>query len=185
MGIAKARSYMGVVFQEQILFNDSIRNNLKIGIKLDEEITSDKVLWDALGLANAQGFVKELPLGLDTIIGSNGVSLSGGQKQRIAIARVILSNPPLLLLDEATSALDSISEEAIKASLHELYKSRTSIVIAHRLSTILDLDRLILLDKGKIVEMGSHKELLEAKGKYAKLFKAQKKGFLNWKGDDE
>lgn len=123
-------------------------------------------------------FIDKLPNGLDTIVGERGVKLSGGQRQRIAIARAILKDAPILVLDEATSALDSESEKLIQASLETLMKGRTSIVIAHRLSTIAKLDRIIVLDDGKIIEDGSHEKLLRLGGVYASLWNHQSGGFI-------
>ena len=137
----------------------------------------DEVLA-AARLAGAHEFILELPEGYDTKVGERGASLSGGQRQRIAIARAILKNAPILVLDEATSALDSESEKLIQASLGTLMKDRTSIVIAHRLSTIAKLDRIIVLDNGKIVEDGTHTELINQNGTYATLWKHQSGGFI-------
>lgn len=160
--------------QEPALFHRSIRDNIGYG-KLDA--TDDDVLR-AARQAYAYEFIKDMPKGIDTMVGERGVKLSGGQRQRIAIARAILKDAPILVLDEATSALDSESEKLIQQSLTELMKDRTSIVIAHRLSTIAKLDRIIVLDNGQIVEDGSHSELLKNSGVYANLWKHQSGGFI-------
>jgi ATP-binding cassette subfamily B protein len=168
------RSAIAFVPQDPFLFHRSLRENIAYG-KLG---ATDKEILSATKRANAFEFISDLPNSLDTIVGERGVKLSGGQRQRIAIARAILKDAPILVLDEATSALDSESEKLIQASLSELMKNRTSIVIAHRLSTIAKLDRIIVLDKGAIVEDGSHKELLEKAGIYANLWKHQSGGFI-------
>lgn len=169
------RRSIAYVPQEPLLFHRSLRENIAYG-KLD---ATDDEIHQATKRANADAFIAELPDGLDTIVGERGVKLSGGQRQRIAIARAILKDAPILVLDEATSALDSESEKLIQASLDELMKDRTSIVIAHRLSTIAKLDRIIVLDKGKIVEDGTHAELIKKNGVYAKLWKHQSGGFID------
>jgi ATP-binding cassette subfamily B protein len=133
----------------------------------------------AVKQANAYEFIKDLPNGLDTIVGERGVKLSGGQRQRIAIARAILKDAPILILDEATSALDSESEKLIQAALEKLMHGRTSIVVAHRLSTIAQLDRIVVLDHGRIAEEGSHADLLQQKGTYASLWSHQSGGVID------
>lgn len=160
--------------QEPLLFHRSLRENIAYGkpSATDDEIT------EAAIKANAYDFIKSLPKGYDTLVGERGVKLSGGQRQRIAIARAILKDAPILVLDEATSALDSESEKLIQDALQKLMKGRTSIVIAHRLSTIAKLDRIIVLDNGKIIEDGTHAELLQKKGTYAKLWSHQSGGFI-------
>lgn len=163
------RDQMGLVTQDAILFNDSIRNNINLG---NSEAT-DKEIIEALKIANAWEFVKELPTGLDTTIGDGGNKLSGGQKQRLSIARAVLKNPPIMILDEATSALDTESEQLVQKALENMMLNRTSIVIAHRLSTIQKADKILVLQKGKIIEQGKHQELLEAKGMYYKLVSMQ------------
>lgn len=168
------RSVCSFVPQDSSLFNRSIREN----VLYSRPDVSDNELDDALRLAQAYEFVAALPKGVDTIIGERGVKLSGGQRQRIAIARAILQNAPLLILDEATSALDSVSEQSIQKALHELMKNRTSVVIAHRLSTIKHLDCIIVLDKGSVIEQGTHDELIARDGIYADLWKRQKDGFI-------
>ena len=159
------RSQIGLVTQDSILFNNSIRNNLKIG---NENANEDEII-NALKVANAWEFVKELPEGIDTNIGDSGNSLSGGQKQRLSIARAVLKNSPIMVLDEATSALDTESEQLVQVALENMMKNRTSIVIAHRLSTIQNADLIIVMKQGQIVEQGKHQELLDRKGMYQKL----------------
>jgi ATP-binding cassette subfamily B protein len=171
---ASLRSQIAYVPQEPFLFHRSLRDNIAYGVPG----ASDKQILGAAHRAHALEFIEKLPHGLDTIVGERGVKLSGGQRQRIAIARAILKDAPILILDEATSALDSESEQLIQASLDELMEGRTSIVIAHRLSTIAKLDRIIVLDEGKIVEEGTHEALLKQKGLYAKLWKHQSGGFI-------
>jgi ATP-binding cassette subfamily B protein len=168
------REAIAYVPQEPLLFHRSLRENIAYGKPgaTDEEIES------AAHKAHAMEFIEKLPHGLDTTVGERGVKLSGGQRQRIAIARAILKDAPILVLDEATSALDSESEKLIQASLSELMKGRTAIVIAHRLSTIQKMDRVVVLEHGKISEDGSHTELLKHKGTYAQLWAHQSGGFI-------
>jgi ATP-binding cassette subfamily B protein len=163
------RQNIGFVQQNVFLFDDTIRENLKYG-KVD---ATDEQLWLALDAANLGDFVRSLPLGLDTQVGERGTLLSGGQKQRISIARVFLKNPQILIFDEATSSLDTESEELINEAFHRLSKGRTAIVIAHRLTTVKHADCILVLDGGKLVESGTHEELLEADGQYARLYKTQ------------
>ena len=165
----KLRSFMGIVTQEPILFNDTVANNLRIA-KPD---ATEKELQNAAEIANALSFIKALPQAFDTVIGERGNKLSGGQKQRLSIARAVLKNPEILILDEATSALDTESERLVQDALIEMMKSRTSIVIAHRLSTIQNVDLIIVLQDGKIVERGTHDELISKKGAYNKLIELQ------------
>ena len=157
-----------------MLFHRSLRENIMYG---KPDATEEEVV-QAARRANALEFIEKLPEGFDTLVGERGVKLSGGQRQRIAIARAILKDAPVLILDEATSALDSESEKLIQEALTELMKGRTSIVIAHRLSTISKLDRIIVMDDGKIIEDGNHETLLEAKGQYARLWAHQSGGFI-------
>ncbi len=168
------RRSIAYVPQEPMLFHRSISENIAYG-KLGS--TKAEIL-EAAEKAQAKEFIEKLPKGFDTLVGERGVKLSGGQRQRIAIARAILKDAPIIVLDEATSALDSESERLIQNALKELMQDRTSIVIAHRLSTISHLDRIIVLHDGKIVEDGTHKELLQRKGTYAKLWSHQSGGFL-------
>ncbi len=163
------RSLMGLVTQDSILFNDSVKNNILLG---KEDATDDEII-DALKIANAWEFVKDLPNGIDTNVGDSGNKLSGGQKQRLSIARAVLKNPPIMILDEATSALDTESERLVQVALENMMKNRTSIVIAHRLSTIQKADMIVVMQKGKIVEQGKHQELLEQKGVYNNLVAMQ------------
>jgi len=168
------RANISYVPQEPILFHRSLRDNIAYG-KPDATLEEVK---QAAESAHAAEFIEKLPHSYDTMVGERGVKLSGGQRQRIAIARAILKNAPILVLDEATSALDSESEKLIQSSLKELMKQRTSIAIAHRLSTIQQLDRIIVLEDGAIVEQGSHSQLLKQNGSYADLWKHQSGGFI-------
>ena len=164
------RSHVALVSQQVVLFNGSIRDNIAYGELQD---AAPAKIYDALDNANARGFVDELPEELDTKIGDDGFLLSGGQRQRLAIARALLKNAPVLILDEATSALDSESEKAIQSALQHLMQGRTTFVIAHRLSTIESADRILVMEKGRIVESGSHTELMAAGGAYQKLHELQ------------
>lgn len=163
------RDKIGVVFQDSILFSESVKGNILLGMPdaTDEEVTQ------AAKAANAHEFIVNLPEGYDTKVGERGVKLSGGQKQRIAIARIFLKNPPLIILDEATSALDLESEHLIQDSLNKLARDRTTFIVAHRLSTITHADRIVLIEYGKIVEVGTHKKLMNKQGNYYKLFQVQ------------
>ncbi len=167
--IHSLRGLMGLVTQDSILFNDTIKTNLQIG-KPD---ATDEEIIEALKVANAYEFVKDLPNGIETNIGDAGGKLSGGQKQRLSIARAVLKNPPIMILDEATSALDTESEKFVQVALENMMQNRTSIVIAHRLSTIQKADNIVVMQKGEIVEQGTHAELLAKDGMYSKLVMMQ------------
>ena len=163
------RSTIGVVPQDTVLFNDTLYNNLAYG----RPNASAAEVEHAAQQANLTDFINSLPEGYDTPVGERGLKLSGGEKQRVAIARVLLKNPPILILDEATSSLDTISEQAILVALNAVSQQRTTLVIAHRLSTVRDAHRILVMDQGQIVESGSHHELLEKHGYYAKLWQQQ------------
>lgn len=163
------RDLMGLVTQDSILFNDTIKANISLG---KPDATDDEII-EALKIANAYEFVKDLPEGINTNVGDSGNKLSGGQKQRLSIARAVLKNPPIMILDEATSALDTESERLVQIALENMMQNRTSIVIAHRLSTIQKADVIVVMQKGQIVEQGSHEELLSINGMYSKLVSMQ------------
>ena len=163
------RSLMGIVSQDSILFNDTVANNIRLG----KPNATEEELIEATQIANAYEFIKELPDEMQTNIGDSGGKLSGGQKQRLSIARAVLKNPPIMILDEATSALDTESEKLVQTALENMMKNRTSIVIAHRLSTIQNADLIVVMQKGEIVEQGTHNELLALKGSYHKLVAMQ------------
>lgn len=162
------RALFGIVSQEAILFNDTVAENISFGKKAN----LDQIKQAAI-TANADSFIKDMPKGYDTIIGDRGVKLSGGQRQRLTIARAILRNPPIMILDEATSALDSESEKIVQGAINKLMENKTSIVIAHRLSTIVNADKIVVIDAGKITEIGTHTELLNLGGTYHKLHEMQ------------
>ena len=159
------RSQLGIVTQESILFNDTVFNNIAFGIA---GVTEAQVM-EAAKIANAHEFISKLEYGYQTNIGDRGSKLSGGQRQRLSIARAVLKNPPVLILDEATSALDSESELLVQEAITKLMSSRTTLVIAHRLSTIQHADEILVIDKAKIVQRGTHAELIAQGGLYQKL----------------
>ncbi|MXS71362.1 ABC transporter ATP-binding protein [Chryseobacterium binzhouense] len=163
------RKLLGMVTQESVLFNDTVYNNILMG---KPEATRDEVIA-AAKIANADTFISQLPNGYETNIGDDGGKLSGGQKQRVSIARAVLKNPPIMILDEATSALDTESEKFVQDALEKMMENRTSLVIAHRLSTIQKADWIVVMEKGDIVEQGSHQELMAQKGVYHKLVELQ------------
>jgi ATP-binding cassette subfamily B protein/subfamily B ATP-binding cassette protein MsbA len=167
--LAFLRSQIGFVQQEPFLFNGTVRENIAYG-----DLTADQERIEAVArAARADEFIRELPEGYDTWIGERGVKLSVGQKQRVAIARVLLKNPPLVIFDEATSNIDTETEVKIREALHDLTQGRTTFIIAHRLATLRQVDRIVVLDRGRIVEQGGHQELLIRGGLYAGLYEAQ------------
>ncbi len=166
------RRLMGLVTQDSILFNDTVRNNIALG----KDNVTEKEIIAAAKIANAHEFIMELPMGYETNIGDSGNKLSGGQKQRLSIARAVLKNPPIMILDEATSALDTESERLVQDALEKMMRNRTSIVIAHRLSTIQNADSIVVMKKGRIVEQGTHEELMSSQKGYKKLVELQTLG---------
>jgi ABC-type multidrug transport system fused ATPase/permease subunit len=169
------RQNIAVIPQDANLFNRSVLENIRYG-RLD---ASDEEVYEAAKLAYAHDFIEKLPEGYDTMLGDRGTKLSGGQRQRIAIARAILKESQILILDEATSALDTESEVLIQKALQGIMKGRTVVAIAHRLSTIADMDRIIVMQDGEVVEDGSHEELLKKKGRYFELWNAQSGSFIS------
>ena len=168
--LASLRSNIALVSQDVVLFNDTVAANIAYGMGPE---TGEDAIIAAARAANAWDFIQQMPQGLQTMVGENGVKLSGGQRQRLAIARAFLKNAPILILDEATSALDTQSERQIQGALEILMRGRTTLVIAHRLSTVEHADRIVVLDKGRIVEEGSHAALLARNGAYARLHRLQ------------
>ena len=169
LSLDSLRGNMGIVTQEVILFNDTIKNNIAYA----QSDVSDDAIYAAAKAANALEFIEKTPNGFDTLIGERGAKLSGGQKQRLAISRALLKNPPILILDEATSALDTESEKKVQKAIEALMKDRTTLVIAHRLSTVQNADKIIVIDRGKVIETGTHQKLYDQNGVYRKLYDIQ------------
>jgi subfamily B ATP-binding cassette protein MsbA len=169
------RNQIAIVTQETFLFNDTVRNNIAYG---DINASEEKIL-EASRAALADDFIRDFPMQYDTLIGERGQRLSGGERQRISIARALLKNAPILILDEATSALDSESEKLVQQALANLIRDRTTFVIAHRLSTIRDADRILVLERGRIVESGNHDSLMERNGPYRRFFRLQSENGAN------
>ncbi|NJB82890.1 subfamily B ATP-binding cassette protein MsbA [Wenyingzhuangia aestuarii] len=169
------RSQMGIVAQDSILFNDTIANNISLGV----DNASEEDIIHAAKIANAHNFITEFENGYQSNVGDGGNSLSGGQRQRVAIARAVLKNPPIMILDEATSALDTESEKVVQDALENMMVNKTSIVIAHRLSTVKNADLIVVMKKGRIVEQGTHKDLIAQGGMYSKLVSLQSLDVLN------
>ncbi|MBE9140979.1 ABC transporter ATP-binding protein [Nodosilinea sp. LEGE 07088] len=167
--LGSLRRAMGIVSQDTFLFNATVRDNIAYA----QPQATDAEVVEAAHRANAYAFISQLPQGFDTVVGDRGVLLSGGQRQRLAIARALLQNPPILILDEATSALDTVSEQLVQAALEDLSRDRTTLVIAHRLSTIRNADQIAVLDQGRVVELGTHDELLQQQGRYTDLYTIQ------------
>jgi len=167
--IASLREQIGLVTQDVVLFNDTVAANIAYG----RPEAPREAIAEAARMANADEFIRALPKGYDTVIGERGVKLSGGQRQRLAIARALFRNPPILVLDEATSALDTESERLVQQAIDRVMRHRTVLVIAHRLSTVQHADTIVVLRDGRIVEQGTHPELVEADGLYRKLYEMQ------------
>ena len=166
---ASLRAAIGIVPQDTVLFNDTILYNIRYG----RPEASDEDIFEAARAAHIHDFIASLPKGYETQVGERGLKLSGGEKQRVAIARALLKNPRILIFDEATSALDSRAEKAIQAELERIAVGRTTLVIAHRLSTVMDADQILVLSQGRIVERGTHSQLLDAQGEYARMWALQ------------
>jgi ATP-binding cassette subfamily B protein len=166
---ASLRGAIGIVPQDTVLFNDTILYNIRYG----RPEASDAEVIEAARAAHIHDFIETLPAKYETQVGERGLKLSGGEKQRVAIARALLKNPRILIFDEATSALDSRAEKAIQAELERISQGRTTLVIAHRLSTVMDADQILVLNQGRIIERGTHRQLLEMQGEYARMWALQ------------
>jgi ATP-binding cassette, subfamily B, bacterial MsbA len=170
INIGDLRRLMGIVTQETFLFNESVKNNIAYGLT---EFPFERII-DAAKTANAHNFIMEMPNGYETVIGERGVKISGGQRQRLSIARALLKDPEIMIFDEATSALDNESELLVQEAIERLMINRTTFVIAHRLSTIRNANKIIVLDRGRIVQYGTHDELIQnEKGLYSKFYEMQ------------
>jgi len=169
VSVASLRRQLALVTQETVLFNDTVRHNISYG----RPDATDEQIEDATRTALAHDFIVELPNGYDTVIGERGIFLSGGQRQRLAIARAVLIDAPVLVLDEATSALDAESEQLVQRAIANLVRDRTTIVIAHRLSTVRRADLIVVMERGQIIEQGTHAELLARGGQYQRLYELQ------------
>jgi ATP-binding cassette subfamily B (MDR/TAP) protein 1 len=176
LNINTYRNHLALVSQEPTLYQGTIRENILLGASGDDALITEEAIIQACKDANIYEFIVSLPDGFSTLVGSKGTMLSGGQKQRIAIARALIRDPKILLLDEATSALDSESEKVVQAALDSAAKGRTTIAVAHRLSTIQNADLIYVFDQGRIVEHGTHRELLNRKGRYFELVSLQSLG---------
>jgi ATP-binding cassette subfamily B protein len=166
---ASVRQAIGIVPQDTVLFNDTVAYNIAYG----QPGANQAQVEEAARAAHIHGFISATPKGYDTMVGERGLKLSGGEKQRVAIARTLLKNPPILIFDEATSALDSANERAIQAELQSVAQNKTTLVIAHRLSTVVDAHEILVMDAGRIIERGTHAELLAAEGRYAAMWALQ------------
>jgi ATP-binding cassette subfamily B protein len=166
---SSVRQAIGIVPQDTVLFNDTVAYNIAYG----QPGASQAQVEEAARAAHIHGFISATPKGYDTMVGERGLKLSGGEKQRVAIARTLLKNPPILIFDEATSALDSANERAIQAELQSVAQNKTTLVIAHRLSTVVDAHEILVMDAGRIIERGTHAELLAAEGRYAAMWALQ------------
>jgi subfamily B ATP-binding cassette protein MsbA len=176
---ASLRSRLGIVTQDVILFNETITRNIAYGVATPDR----KRLRQAAEAANATEFIEALPNGFDTVIGPRGMTLSGGQRQRLAVARAIYKDPPVLIFDEATSALDSESETAVQRAINNLLADRTALIVAHRLSTVRNADLIAVIDKGRIVDSGTHETLMAGGGLYRRLYELQFADTLTVSGD--
>ena len=174
------RNAIGFVPQEPILFHRTLMDNIRYGKR---DATDEQVI-EAARLAHCHEFISQLPSGYETLVGERGIKLSGGERQRVAIARAILKDAPILILDEATSSLDSESEQYIQEALHILMQGKTVLVIAHRLSTIMNMDRIFVIDKGRVEADGTHEQLLKEDGLYQKLWNIQAGGFIGMEEDN-
>jgi subfamily B ATP-binding cassette protein MsbA len=171
--LSSLRSAIGIVPQEPALFSGTVRENIAYAVKDDDRVPSEDEIQRAASAAHATEFIERLSEGMDTLVGERGVKLSGGQRQRLAIARVFLKDPSIVILDEATSSLDSESERLVEQAMQELLRGRSTLIIAHRLSTVLRADRVVVIERGRVVEEGRHADLITREGTYSKLYRGQ------------